>query len=131
MLPEAFLITDELLRVTRRIVTGMQVDQAAIQRNLALYSPFAATERVLMALGKAGADRQSMHERLREHSLKAWAAIQSGAENPLFAALGADDELLRYLSSDQIRSLMDVSTHIGDAPRRARLLARAIRENIA
>ena len=47
-----------------------------------VYGPFAATERVLMALVRAGADRQHMHERLRQHSLKAWESIKAGRPNP-------------------------------------------------
>ncbi len=85
MLPESFLITDELLRVAKRILRGLQVNQAALAKNLSIYGPFAATERVLMALTRAGADRQSMHERLRQHALKAWDAVQEG--QPKQAAL--------------------------------------------
>jgi len=65
LLPESFLIADELIQTSAKILDGLQVDQAAIERNLRTYGPFAATERVLMALGKAGADRQAMHDRLR------------------------------------------------------------------
>ena len=128
LLPEAFLITDELLHVGQRILKGLQVNQIALQRNLEIYAPFAATERLLMALGKAGADRQVMHERLREHSLAAWRAIQSGEENLLVEWLCSDPEFKRYLSDNEIRALFDASVHIGDAPQRARALAQTIRE---
>ncbi len=40
------------------------MDEGALARNLSKYGPFAATERVLMALSKTGADRQEMHEKL-------------------------------------------------------------------
>ncbi|HPB66096.1 MAG TPA: adenylosuccinate lyase, partial [Spirochaetales bacterium] len=69
MLPEAFLICDEILATATRIVTGLVVSEEAIGRTMAAYGPFAATERVLMAMGKAGADRQEGHERLRRHAL--------------------------------------------------------------
>ncbi len=59
LLPEAFLTTDELLLVARKILGGLKVNEAAMQRNLQTYAPFAATERVLMALSRAGADRQA------------------------------------------------------------------------
>ena len=64
LLPEAFLIADELLRTASRIVDGLVVNMDALRRNLAVYGPFAASERVLMALVKSGADRQAMHEKL-------------------------------------------------------------------
>jgi adenylosuccinate lyase len=127
LLPEAFLIADELLRVVRNIVEGLQVNHAALERNLAAYGPFAATERVLMALVKAGADRQAMHERLREHANHAWQAIQTGQSNPLAEDLARDVELLRFVPADELRALMDASHYLGDAPQRARDLAEKIR----
>jgi adenylosuccinate lyase len=127
MLPEAFLICDELLRTASRLVNGLVINEAAMQRNLALYGPFAAIERVLMALVKAGADRQVMHERLRQHSLAAWPAVQAGAPNPLGELLATDEELLALLPVDEIQRLMDASVHLGDAPQRARGLAVKIR----
>lgn len=127
LLPEAFLIGDELLRVARKIVAGLQVDEAGLARNLAVYGPLAAIERVLMAAGKRGADRQEMHERLRQHALVAWEAIQAGAPNPLVDRIAGDPALQRYASEQELRSLMDASHHLGDAPERARRLAAQVR----
>ncbi len=126
-LAEPFLIADELLIITYRITKDLQVNKAALAKNLAAYGPFAATERVLMALGKAGADRQQMHERLREHALAAWAVIQRGDPNPLADRIAADPELLAYLPAAELHALMDATGHIGDAPERARRLAAVIR----
>jgi adenylosuccinate lyase len=131
LLPEAFLAADELLITAERIIDGLQVNQAAISRNLAAYAPFAATERVLMALVKAGADRQAMHSRLRELSLSAWQAVESSQANPLAALLSRDPELLGYLTAEQITGLMDARHYVGDAPQRARRLAQDIREALA
>ncbi len=131
LLPEAFLSADELLRTTCRIVDGLQVNLAAMRRNLEIYGPFAATERVLMALVKAGADRQWLHERLRLHAMTAWEAVQSGAANPLVNLLCADEQLTGRLDAAQVRALMDASAHLGDAPAHARSLARTIEEALA
>ena len=83
LLPESFLIVDELLAVSNRILKNISIDEKAITRNFAMYAPFAATERVMMAAAKKGADRQEMHEILRQYSLTAWNDIQNGKENPL------------------------------------------------
>jgi adenylosuccinate lyase len=99
-----------------------------MSQNLAAYGPFAAMERLLMALGKAGADRQVMHERLREQAMQAWAIIQSGQPNPLIENLAHDSEILRYLSPEDVHNLMDARHHLGDAPLRARKLAEHIRQ---
>lgn len=127
LLPEAFLIADELLLVSTRLVKGLVVNEVAIQRNFAVYGPFAASERVLMALSKAGADRQAMHERLRQHAMFAWEAVQAGQPNPLVEIVTADPELQRFLPVSKLRSLMEASHHLGDAPQRARRMADALR----
>lgn len=127
LLPESFLIADELLLVANRLLDGLQVDTAAMQRNLSAYGPFAASERILMALGKVGADRQVMHERLRQHAMDAWESVQTGNPNPLLDRLAADPEILGYLPEAEVRNLMDVNSYLGDAPRRARNLASELR----
>jgi adenylosuccinate lyase len=128
MLPEAFLISDELLSTSHKIVNGLQINERSIERNLATYGPFAALERVLMALGKAGADRQTMHERLREHAMVAWDSVQRGLDNPLAASLSSDQEILQYLNLDHLKELMKVDQYTGDATPRARQLAASIQK---
>jgi adenylosuccinate lyase len=130
LLPEAFLISDELLGIATQVLRGLRVDQAAIARNLARYAPFAATERVLAALGKAGADRQAMHERLRQHALAAWEAIQAGEPNPLAERILQDESFRRFLDPGELQAALDASRHVGDAPQRARALANAIRQAV-
>lgn len=131
LLPEAFLCADELLRVCLQIVNGLQVDERALKRNLEVYGPFAASERVLMALSRQGADRQAMHERLRQHSMKAWEATRQGQLNPLVDLLEEDSELAVYLSQGEIRALMEGGAHLGDAPQRARQFASMVVQTIA
>jgi adenylosuccinate lyase len=127
ILPEAFITADEMLNTMSDILKGLRVNEAAIQRNLDTYGPFAATERVLIATVKAGADRQDMHELIREHSMRAWEAIQNGETNPLVEILCQDGRLLHHLTSEQIRALMDYAHHIGNAPERAREMANRIK----
>ena len=83
-----------------------------------------------MALSRAGADRQSMHERLRQHALKAWDAVQEGQPNPLTESISSDAVFLSYLSEPEIQDLMDASGHLGDAPDRARRFAVNLREEL-
>jgi adenylosuccinate lyase len=130
ILPEAFIAVDEMLITARRIVAGMTVDEAACARNLDRFGPFAATERVLMAAVKAGGDRQQLHERLREHSLKAWEAIRQERPNPLADLIAQDPQFLRLLQPGRLRSLMDARNYVGTAPQRAASVARQIREPV-
>ena len=129
---EGFLILDELLRRSTRLVAEMTIVEAALARNMDTYGPFAATERVMMAAAAAGADRQQAHEWLRDASLVAWGALRDGASgNPLVELLAADGRLTAFVPPDKIRRLMDVDAHIGTAPARARALAAAVRVHLA
>ena len=126
ILPEAFLAADEMLKSAGGILAGLQVDNHAMAHNLELYGPFAATERILMAVVKNGADRQEMHELIRQHSMQAWESIRSGGANRLAANLANDPGLLKYLPREKIQALMDYHSHVGDAPKRTMELAETI-----
>jgi len=129
-LPDGFLVTDEILRRAARLVRGLTLNRGAIARNLAVYGTFAAVERLLMELVKAGADRQEMHEKLRVHSMAAWEAVKEGKPNPLPDLLAGDPRLTALLPVERIRALMDATGYVGDAPERARALAETVRQKL-
>lgn len=127
--PGAFLATDEMLQRATVVVRDMAIDETAIRRNLARFGPFAASERVLMALVAAGASRQDGHEWIREASLQAWKAIREGVEeNPLVALLSNDERITRYLLPQEVEALMQAGAYTGTAPERARALAETVRQ---
>ncbi|HEY43452.1 MAG TPA: adenylosuccinate lyase [Anaerolineae bacterium] len=130
LIPEAFLACDEMLHTAVEIVSGLEVDEIGIEAQLATFGPFAALERVLTTLVRAGADRQEMHERLRVHSMTAWETVQKDKPNPLADRLASDTMLLKYLQPARIRNLLDASSYVGTAPQRARELAARIRERM-
>jgi len=131
ILPEAFLIADELLATISRLVRDLRVNETAIARNLDTYGPFAGIEPLLMRLVKAGADRQAMHEILRDVAMQAWSAVEAGAANPLVELLAEDAHLLRYLDAATTRASLDARDYVGDAPERALAMAQRIRETVA
>jgi adenylosuccinate lyase len=126
VLPVLFLALDEMITVMAKLVSGLNVDTAATARNLERYGVFSATERLLMELVKAGADRQKMHHVLRDHSMTAWDAIKADRINPLVENLSIDLNLTAYIPSEQIRLLLNAADYVGDAPQRARALAAEI-----
>ena len=99
----------------------------AAARNHATYGPFAGIELLLMRRVKAGANRQDMHEVLREVAMPAWAHIEAGQANPLESLLAQDARLLAHLPAHAIRAALDARDYIGDAPERALALAQQIR----
>jgi adenylosuccinate lyase len=128
ILAEGFLIADELLLTSQQIIEGLVIDEAAIQRNLSRYGHITGSERILMALSKSGADRQVMHERLRELAMQARADEEKGEPGAFTRLVTSEALFLEYLSADQLLQLLDISRYVGDAPKRARNLAKTIRE---
>lgn len=131
ILPEAFLICDELLKTAKKIIDGLVLDEVAIRLTFEKYAPFACTERVLMAMAKAGADRQETHERLRRHALFAWAETKAGRENPLVSCLDSDEFFGRFVDRDGLALLMKADAYLGDSVERAKSFADTIKEKIA
>jgi len=129
-LAEAFLAVDEIVEASAGVLRDLRLFPDVIARNLATFGAFAAVERVLMALVSAGADRQEMHERLRQHSLAAWAEMGRTGHNPLCEMLGQDEAITQYIGAARIGELMDVTAHVGDAPQWARRLAQVIRAQL-
>jgi adenylosuccinate lyase len=130
LLPEAFLITDELLRRGLRLIEGLRINRDASERLLAAYGPFAATERLMMELVKRGGDRQTLHEIIREHAMTAWAEVQAGRSNPLIESLCCDSRITQHASRDHLLAWLDASDYVGDAPERARAFAGMLRRTL-
>lgn len=130
-LPEAFLIIDEALTRTERVGKGLVIRESSIRRNMKQFGPFVASEILLGSLVKAGANRQEMHEVLRERSEQAIEAVRQGETNPFEANILADSRVLAYLSPKEIReSFQKVFAHIGNAPEACERLVAMLRKEI-
>ncbi|MEK7517924.1 MAG: adenylosuccinate lyase [Patescibacteria group bacterium] len=115
-LPEIFLATDEMLTSAINILEGLIINKKNIEKNLNTYAPFAATERVLMEAVKNGANRQEVHEILRTLSMKAWAQLQKGLDNPLAELIKNNKTINKFVKKDKLQELFDPKKHIGLAP---------------
>jgi adenylosuccinate lyase len=131
ILPEALLCADEILSLAKKIVEGLRIDERRIAENLRTYGPFAGTEAVLMEAAKRGGDRQELHEAIRESAMRAYDALAAGGSNPLATLLADDERITRLVEPAEVREWLDPTGHVGDAPERARRLARRIRDTVA
>ena len=91
-LPEAFLALDGCLDLMHNVASGLIVHEAMVRKNLMAELPFMATENILMACVKLGADRQHYHELIRQHAQIAGLRVKSE---------GLDNDLLERLKADQ------------------------------
>lgn len=92
-IPEAYLAVDGILSLYANVADGLVVYPKVIEQRLRKELPFMATENIMMdAVKKRGADRQQLHERIREHSMAASKVIkEEGGENDLLERIAADE----------------------------------------
>ncbi len=126
IMPEGFLATDEILNTTKKLLSGLVINEKKIEYNLNQYAPFSATELIIIESVKKGADRQEMHELLREISMKAWEEVSNGNPNPMKDLLSGNQTIKKYLDEEEIDKCLDVRSHVGDAPERAKKLVESI-----
>src|SRR5260221_2359553 len=118
-LPEGFLAIDESLKTVKNLLTNLEIDTNAVEKNLSLYGQFSATEPLLMELVKRGANRQEMHELIKSCSMVAWQGRGVG-DKTLFDLLGKEKEIIRYLSVKELQAMYSPLTHIGLAKKRTK-----------
>lgn len=126
IIADGSLALDEILITFEKLITGLVINKEKIKSNLDRFAPFSAAESIIIEAVKKGADRQLMHELLREEAMQAWDAVQTGKENTLATQLKNNKELIKYVSAGEIDILLKIDSHIGDAPSRARKLVKEI-----
>jgi adenylosuccinate lyase len=91
-IPEAFAV-DGILSLYANVADGLVVYPKVIEQRLRKELPFMATENIMMdAVKKRGADRQQLHEKIREHSMAASRVVKvEGGENDLLKRIAADE----------------------------------------
>lgn len=112
--PEAFLAVDGILDLYMNVVDGLVVYDKVITKHLMAELPFMATENIMMDAVKAGGDRQELHERIRELSMKAGARVkQEGLDNNLLELIAADP--MFGVTLEELQAKLDPSKYTGRA----------------
>ena len=112
---EAFLAVDSILNIYINVADGLVVYPKMIEQRVMRELPFMATENIMMEAVKKGADRQEMHERIRQHSLAAAEQVKVfGRENDLVSRIAADPAF--GLTEEEIRRVLDPALFIGRCP---------------
>lgn len=114
-LAEAFLTADGLLETLLNVSRGLVVYPAVIQARLASELPFMATENIMMAMVRKGADRQEVHEAIRVHSQEAARNVkEKGGANDLIDRLKNDPGFA--LIHGELDDILDPHAFVGRAP---------------
>jgi adenylosuccinate lyase len=125
-LAESFLAADAVLALLHNISEGLVVYPKVIERRIREELPFMATENIIMAMVRAGGDRQECHERIRILSREAAAVVKiEGRENDLVERIRAD----RFFAPvhPRLDEILDPKSFIGRAPQQVlRFLAEEV-----
>lgn len=113
VITEGFLAVDAILNLCVNVTSALVVNPAVMRANMADELAFMATENVIMRGVKAGANRQDLHERIRQHSRAAVERMKGeGAPNDLIARMQDDSELAPHLDA----TALDPDRYVGRAP---------------
>jgi len=117
VVPDAFLTADALAILLHSILDGLVVYPATINAHIEAELPFIASEEILMEAVARGGDRQSLHERIRQHAQKAGEQVKKhGKPNDLIDRLQADPAFAGIRWS----KVLQAKRYIGLAPQQTR-----------
>ena len=110
IIPEACILTDYMLHLMIGIISGMEVDEDRMLKNLKLTRGLIMSEAVMLALVRKGMGRQEAHELVRR------LAIKSRSEGTEFKKVLMEDETVRrFLTEREIDSALDPRRYLGTA----------------
>ena len=116
IIPDACILLDYMLDMFTMVVRGLQVYPENMRRNLELTQGLVFSQRVLLALIDKGLGRQEAYKLVQDNAMRAWRE-----RTPFLDLLGADEEVLRHISRDELASLFDYGfylQHVDDSFRR-------------
>ena len=113
--PEAFLAIDGILNLYANVADGLVVYPKVIESRLRKELPFMATENIMMdAVKYRGADRQVLHEKIRQHSMAASRVIkEEGGENDLLERIAADEDF--GVTLEELEKILQPEKYTGRA----------------
>lgn len=124
-LGESFLTADIVLSILQNVVEGLVVYPKVIERRINQELPFMATENVIMAMVKAGGNRQDCHEHIRVLSQEAATVVKlEGKDNDLIHRIKTHPyfaPIHKQVSSPPIVSLAQLFSSLLVAKRISRL----------
>lgn len=108
IIPESFILLDEILKTFKYIIRGLKFYPENIKRNLNLLRGVNLAEVIMIELTKRGMNRQDAHELLRKISLEAI------SKNEDFLKLLVENPIIsKYFSKEELEKLLRPENYIG------------------
>ena len=106
ILPDSSTLLDYMLFKLRNLIEQLQVYPDNMARNLGLTKGLYHSQAILLALTRAGANRQAAYEAVQRAALRTWQGQQSFAENAK-----REPEISARLSAAEIDALCSLEIH--------------------
>ncbi len=110
LLPECFLLADEMLKTSLYVLDNLLVFPKQMKRNLELTRGLNMAEAVMIELTRRGMNRQEAHALLRRCSST---SVRNNI--PLAAVLRRERRVTRYIPEGEIEKLVDPRKYLGSA----------------
>ncbi|ASJ17240.1 adenylosuccinate lyase [Thermococcus chitonophagus] len=109
ILPESFVLLDEMLKVMKKVLRGLEFFPENIKRNLYLTKNLIMAEPLMLKLAEKGMGRQEAHELVRQLAMKAFRENRD-----LLEVVRESKEAMKYLTQEDVESLKP-ENYIGKA----------------
>lgn len=110
ILPESFVLLDEMLKSMIKVLSGLEFFPENIERNLHLTNNLVMAEPLMLKLTERGMGRQEAHELVRQLAMKAF-----HEKRDLLEVVRESEEAVKYLTEEDLESLKP-ENYIGLAP---------------
>lgn len=110
IIPEACILTDYILNVSIKLISGLVFDYKAIDRNLNLSGGKIMAESLMIKLVEKGMGRQEAHELLRTIAMES-----HDKETPFRDLLVNNKQIGKYLKEKEIDAALNPKNYIGTA----------------
>lgn len=108
ILPETFLLVDEQLDSSIKLVKGISPDLNKIRENIERESPYIFSDLIIQLATLNGADRQEVYRRIREIFIN----VAHIDEEKFLKAILEDDYLSKFLDRNIIDNCMNLKVYI-------------------
>ncbi|ASJ04812.1 adenylosuccinate lyase [Thermococcus barossii] len=111
ILPESFVLLDEMLKSMKKVLAGLEFFPENIRRNLYMTNNLIMAEPLMLKLTERGMGRQEAHELVRGLAMKAFEENRD-----LIEVARENEDVKKFLSENDFESLKP-ENYVGMAPR--------------
>ena len=122
IIPESCVLMDYMVQLMVKILTGLQVNEERMRKNIDVTQGRAMSEAVMMALVSKGMSRQEAHELLRVLTIKS-----ESEKQPFKKTLMKDKRIKAKLSEREIDRALNPHNYLGTALTQIDLMVRKTR----